>query len=180
MKLQGSRVYLSVMELEDCKTVFQSYEYDHQCVTEPMNIGHSIIKAEKWFQEIQEAQGKNYVRLGIFLTDGQVIGDVALQDIDWRNRSCTLGIGISKIAHRSKGYGSEALGLLLEYAFNNLGLERLSATVLEQNKGSQQMLIKNGFQHEGTERKAENFAGRRWDRLHFGLLRDEYNDKQMI
>lgn len=175
MKLEGKRVYLAVLEKENCKQIWNDYEYDFDAMTEPLNIGHSSSKAESWFEEIQKEQGNKFVRLGIFLTDDTVIGDIALQGIDWKNRSCSLGMGIAKISNRGKGYGSEALKLIMEYAFNNLGIERLTANTLEQNKGAQQSLERNGFKLEGTERKAVYFAGKRWSRLNYGLLRDDYN-----
>ncbi|HHW09165.1 MAG TPA: GNAT family N-acetyltransferase [Firmicutes bacterium] len=178
LKLVGVKIYLSTLEREHCTRLWVDYEYDARALTEPLNIGHSKEKAEAWFNEIQRDQGKKHVRLGIFLPDGTVIGDVALQDIDWRNRSCTIGMGIAKIEHRSKGYGTEAARLMLEYGFNNLGLERISANTLEQNKGAQRVMEKLGFTLEGVERKAVYFAGRRWDRLTYGLLREEYDGRR--
>lgn len=133
-------------------------------MTEPLHIGHSSTKGEAWFEEIQRDQGSKHVRVGVFLPDGTVIGDVALQDIDWKNRSCSLGLGIAKLAHRSKGYGTEAVKLLLDYGFTNLGLERIVANTLEQNRGAQRSLEKLGFALEGRERQAVYFAGGKWDR----------------
>lgn len=174
MKLQGNRLYLAVLEKDDCRKIWDDFEYDFQENTEPLNIGHSITKADNWFDEIQKNQGEKNIRLGVFLLDGSVIGDVALQDIDWKNRSSSIGLGIAKMCYRGQGYGSEAVGLILEYGFNNIGLERIWAHTLEHNKRAQNSLIKNGFILEGTERQAVYFAGRKWDRLNYGLLREEY------
>lgn len=175
LKLCGENIYLSVLEREHCMILWDDNEYDFNLVTEPLNIGHSIVKSDLWFNEIQDCQGNTHIRLGIFLNDGTVIGDIALQNIEWQNRCCSVGITIAKLENRSKGYGGEALKLLLEYGFNNIGLERISATTLEQNILSQKLLKKSGFTLEGTERKAVYFAGRRWDRLNYAMLREEYN-----
>lgn len=175
LKLSGNRVYLSTLEREHCQKLWNDFEYDFEAMTEPLNIGQSIVKADKWFDEIQNDQGSKHIRLGVFLTDGTLIGDIALQDIDWSNRSCTIGLGISKIENRSKGYGQEAVKIILEYGFNNIGLERIAADTLEQNKGAQRSLEKAGFVLEGIERKAVYFAGRRWDRLNYAILREEFN-----
>lgn len=174
MKLKGKKIYLDVLEKEDCKRLWDDFEYDFEHLTEPLNIGHSVTKADAWFDEIQKDQGNRNIRLGIFLIDGSVIGDVALQEIDWKNRSCSIGLGIAKMSNRGKGFGSEAVRLLLDYGFNNIGLERIWANTLEQNKGAQCSLINNGFTLEGKERQAVYFAGKRWDRYHYGLLRDEF------
>ncbi len=175
LKLAGENIYLSTLEKDDCQKLWDEYEYDFTLVTEPLNIGHSISKADTWFEEIQKDQGDKHIRLGIFLNDGTVIGDVALQNIDWKNRACSIGLGIAKIQYRSKGYGSDAVKLLLEYGFCNLGIERISANTLEQNISAQRSLEKSGFTLEGRERKAVYFAGRRWDRLHYSILIEEYS-----
>lgn len=174
LKLNGKKVYLAVLEREHCKKLWDDFEYDFDVMAEPLNIGHASTKADTWFDDIQRDQGNKHIRLGIFLFDGTVIGDVALQDIDWKNRSCTIGLGIAKIEYRSKGYGTEAVQVLLNYSFNNLGLERISANTLEQNKGAQRSLEKSGFVLEGRERKAVYFAGHKWDKLNYAVLREEY------
>lgn len=149
-------------------------------MTEPLNIGHSISKADAWFDDIQREQGNKHIRLGIFLNNNIVIGDIALQDIDWKNRSCSIGLGISKKEYRSKGYGTEAVKIIIDYGFNNLGIERITANTLEQNEGAQRSLEKCGFILEGRERKAVYFAGNRWDRLNYAILREESNTKRKL
>lgn len=80
------------------------------------------------------------------------------------------------IEYRTKGYGSEAVGLMMNHGFNNLGLNRIWANTLELNIGAQRLLERLGFSKEGCSRKAVYFAGRYFDKLHYGFLRDEYND----
>ncbi|WP_202710337.1 GNAT family N-acetyltransferase [Sporosalibacterium faouarense] len=176
VKLVGKKIYLSVLEKEHCKKLWEDFEYDFESKTEPLNIGHSISKSESWFEEIQNDQGKKHVRLGIFIKeDDSVIGDIALQDIDWKNRSCSIGLGFSKKRYRCKGYGTEAVNIIMEYGFNNLGIERITANTLEQNIAAQKSLDKNGFVLEGRERKAVYFAGQKWDKLNYSILREEFN-----
>jgi len=175
VKLQGSDVYLGVLERKDCKKLFEDFEYDFDNPAEPLNIGHSVEKSDEWFDEIQKVQGKENVRLGIFLKDGTVIGDVALQNIDSQNRSCSIGMGIAKIQNRNRGYGKQAVKLLLEYAFCNFGMERITANTLEINISAQKSLEGLGFLLEGRERKAIYFGGKRYDRLNYGLLSEECN-----
>lgn len=174
VKLQGKKIYLATMEREDCKKLWEDFEYDFAQLTEPYIVGHSSTKADGWFDEIQKSQGSIHVRLGIFLKDGTIIGDVALQDLDWKNRSCTLGYGLSKLEYRRKGYTTDAVKVILQYGFGHLGLERISANTQENNIGSQRVLEKCNFTLEGRERKANYFAGKRHDNLIYGLLSSEY------
>lgn len=177
MKLQGKDIYLDTLERKDCKKIWVDFEYDFNNPCDEFNIGHSEEKAEEWFNEIQKTQGNTNVRLGIFLNDGTVIGDVALQDIDRSNRSCTVGIGIAKIGYRSKGYGQQAVRMILNHGFNFLGMERMAADTLEINVGAQRALEKCGFTLEGVERKAVYLNGKKYDRLHYAILKDEYSAK---
>jgi len=174
LKLQGERIYLSVLERKDCKELWESFEYDFENPSEPLNIGHSVEKADDWFNEIQKLQGNKNVRLGIFLNDGTVIGDVALQDIDCQNRSCTIGLGLHKIENRNKGYGTEAVKLMLDYGFNHLGIERISANTLEINNFARKSLEKLGFVLEGREREAVYFGGKKYDKHNYAILASEY------
>ena len=174
VKLQGEKVYLSALEREHCKKIWEDTEYDFGNLTEPLIIGRSSANADAWFDEIQKLQGNTHIRLGIFLPDGTVIGDIALQDLDWQNRSCSVGYGLTKLEHRNKGYATDAAKIILQYGFRHLGLERISASTQENNIGSQRVLEKCGFTLEGRERKAKYFAGRRHDMLIYGLLEEEF------
>lgn len=174
-KLQGQSVYLATLEKEDCRKIWNDFEYDFQNRTEPLNIGHSVQKADDWFDEIQKSQGNTHIRLGIFLNDGTIIGDVALQDIDYKNRSCSVGIGIAKLENRCKGYGKEAARLILDYGFNNVGVERITANTLEMNMPARKSLERLGFVLEGIARKAVYFGGRKYDKYNYSILIEEYS-----
>ncbi|MCL2637070.1 MAG: GNAT family N-acetyltransferase [Oscillospiraceae bacterium] len=178
LKLQGKQIYLAAMEREDCKKIWNDFEYDFIHQTEPLNIGHSAEKADEWFDDIQKIQGDKNIRLGIFLNDNNIIGDVALQDIDYKHRICAMGLGIAKIKNRGKGYGTEAVRLMLEYGFEHIGIERVTANTLEINKSAQKALEKLGFVLEGRERKAYYFGGKKYDRLNYGLLADEFKEQR--
>jgi len=174
VKLQGEKIYLAVLERKDCKILYEDFEYDFANPAEALHIGQSLEKSDEWFDEIQKLQGDENIRLGIFLNDGTVIGDVALQGIDEKNRCCSIGMGMAKLENRNKGYGKEALKLILDYGFKNWGMERVTADTLELNISAQKSLEGLGFLLEGRGRKAVYFGGKRYDRLNYGLLAEEY------
>jgi len=175
VKLQGEGLYLAALERRDCRKLSEDAEHDFANPAEPLRVGHSVEKSDEWFDEIQKRlREKTAVELGIFLDDGTVIGDVALQDIDFANRSCSVGMGIAKIENRGKGYGGRALRLIVEYGFFEMGMERISADTLDANVSARKSLERLGFALEGCERKAAYFGGKKRDRLRFGLLAEEY------
>ena len=174
MRLQAQDIYLDTLTRENCRTLWRDFEFDFENPAEELRLGQSDEKADDWFEETQKCQGTQHVRLGIFLNNGEVIGDIALQDIDRVNRKCSVGMGIAKIENRSKGYGHQALGRMLYYGFEFLGLERITACTLDINLGAKRSLEKCGFTLEGTERKAVYLNGRKYDRLLFAILKEEY------
>ncbi|MCL2558598.1 MAG: GNAT family N-acetyltransferase [Treponema sp.] len=178
LKLQGENVYLAALERQHCKKLYEDSEYDFGDPASDILFGCSIGDSDTWHDEIQKLLKENVnVRLGIFLNDGTVIGDVALQGIDDKNRSCDLGMNIAKIENRCKGYGKEALALILDYGFWNIGMERVTANTFEINIPAQKSLEKLGFVLEGRARKAVYFRGTRYDRMDYGLLAGEWREK---
>ena len=103
IKLLGKDVYLAALERKDCKKICEDNEYDFENPVEATLFGWSVENSDEWFEEIQRLLKSDInIRLGIFLTDDTVIGDVALQNIDRTNRSCSLGISIAKIENHNK------------------------------------------------------------------------------
>ena len=174
MKLLGKGIYLDTLSREDCRKLYEDYEYDEACPAEPLVLGVATERADDWYEEIQKLQGVQNIRLGIFLPEGTAIGDVALQDIDYKNRCCSVGIGIAKIRNRWKGHGSEAIRLIVRHGFRFLPIERITANTADINLPCQRALERCGFKLEGRERKALFLDGKWHDRLHFAILREEY------
>lgn len=108
------------------------------------------------------------------LADDQVIGFVALFQLKWRNQSATMAIGIGPTAYRGKGYGHDALKLILNYGFSELGLHRIELTVMAYNTQAIKAYERVGFIREGAQRQAIYRDGQRYDMLLYGILREEW------
>lgn len=175
IELRGEKVVLRTLERAHCHELWDAYEPTAPVPTEPLNPGLSAEGADKWFEEMQAAQGKSHVYLGIFTPEGRLLGDIQLANIDWRHRTASLGVGIARAADRGQGYGLDATLTLLRYGFQHLDLHRVSASTAECNVAMQHILETCGFTLEGREREAIYAAGRRWDRLTYGLLRAEFD-----
>jgi len=107
-------------------------------------------------------------------TDDRLIGKAAIEWIDWTNGAGWVNLGIGAADDRCKGYGSQALRLLLRYAFGELNLYRVGAIVPEYNTGALALFRRFGFVEEVRRREALDRDGRRWDLLLFGQLRTEW------
>ena len=106
--------------------------------------------------------------------DDRLIGKAVLQRIEWTNGNCFLLLGIGSAEDRRKGYGTQAMQMLLRFAFAELNLFRLTAAVPEYNEGAIALMRKFGFTQEVCRRSALERDGRRWDLYIFGLLKDEW------
>lgn len=106
--------------------------------------------------------------------DDRLIGFARLFGVEWTHGVGRGLIGIGDPNDRRRGYGGEALQMLLRYAFDELNLHRINASTFEHNAGAIDFLKRNNFVLEVTRREAIQRDGRFWDFLGFGLLRDEW------
>ena len=111
------------------------------------------------------------------INDENVIGELKLKSFRWFNRKAEISIFILK-EFRNKGYGSEAIGTIIKYAFEKLNLHRLEAEVIEYNEGSKKMIEGFGFILEGRLREAKYSTGKYYDILQYGLLKSEFNKRR--
>ncbi|GAA1280830.1 acetyltransferase [Planotetraspora silvatica] len=81
----------------------------------------------------------------------RIIGEAVLNDLDSANRWCNYRIWL---AARGRGYGTEATRLVLDYAFEVVGLNRVELEVFDFNPRARRVYEKAGFRHEGTRRQA--------------------------
>ena len=88
--------------------------------------------------------------------------------------TCSLKLAIGDPLERNKGYGSEALQLMMRFAFSELNLYRLSVVVGDDNQAGLRFFRRHGFVEEVRRRKSLLRDGQTWDLLHLGLLRGEW------
>lgn len=101
------------------------------------------------------------------------LGQCNLVLIDQQSRKATLAIVMPR-EHHGKGYGGEAIGLLLRFAFDQMNLNRVSLHVIEDNPRAIALYERCGFRLEGRLRQEQYQDGRYKDILVMGALRDEY------
>ena len=106
--------------------------------------------------------------------DGRSIGQLDMFRVDWRLRQGEIGMVIAGTEDRGRGYGTEALELLAEFAFNSLGLERIELEVHMENAAALRCYQKAGFTLEGVKRHAYYNDGRFADLGMMSILREDW------
>jgi len=138
-------------------------------------ISAAIVKKQYEKLEKQIEENRNLFHFMIRAkADDRLIGKAMIIRIEWSNSNCVLRLGIGAPEDRRKGYGTQALRMLLRFAFAELNLFRVTANVPEYNAGALALFRKFGFTEEVRRRQALDRDGRRWDLLVFGLLKDEW------
>jgi RimJ/RimL family protein N-acetyltransferase len=111
--------------------------------------------------------------------DGINVGAPNLNEINERNGTFGIGMYINP-EFRGKGYGTSAMKILLDYAFNERRLNKYQGFVIEGNIASETMLVKLGCVKEGIIRGTTFHQGKYWNEIHYGLFAEEFNQKYKI
>ena len=107
-------------------------------------------------------------------SSGRPIGNCGLHEVDLANRRTVVGIMIGEPDARGRGYGTEAMRLLVDYAFTVLGLHSVMLTVFEYNGAGRRCYEKAGFRESGRRRESRWHNGRFWDEIQMDILTTEF------
>jgi RimJ/RimL family protein N-acetyltransferase len=139
----------------------------------PMSAALVKKQYEKLEKQMEERKNQYYFTIRA-RDDDRLIGKAMVQWIEWTNGNGYLRLGIGAADDRGKGYGTQALQMLLRIAFAELNLFRVSAIVPEYNTAATALLKKFGFVEEVRRRQSVERDNQRWDLLVFGLLQEEW------
>ena len=144
-------------------------------------LSAAMIKKQYEKLEKQVEEDKNLFHFMIRArADDRLLGKASIYWIEWANGSGFIRLGIGAAEDRRKGYGTQALRMLLRFAFAELNLFRVTANVPEYNEGAIALLHKFGFIQEVCRRQSLERDGRRWDLYVFGLLGEEWRHQTRV
>ncbi|WP_308992105.1 GNAT family protein [Mariniflexile litorale] len=151
--LKGENIYLRALEPEDLEFI-HTIENDESV----WEISNTITPYSKFLikqylkQSHKDIFEVKQLRLVISSYDDVALGMIDLFDFDFKNSRAGVGILVKEPNDRSKGLGSEALKLLIDYSFTHLGLHQLYCHVSEENDISIKLFTKQGFQKIGLKK----------------------------
>jgi len=151
--LKGEHIYLRALEPEDLDFIYtiENDESFWEISNTQTPYSRYLIKqyleyAHKDIYEVKQ------LRLVICNFNDEQIGMIDFFEFDFKNKRAGVGILIKDSENREKGYGREALELLVNYGFNHLNLHQVYCNISEDNKASIKLFKSQGFENIGLKK----------------------------
>jgi RimJ/RimL family protein N-acetyltransferase len=175
--LKGKYVYLRMLESEDWELTYKWHnDVDIQRMTcGPIRVVSKDIE-KAWVNSVS-TNNRNDLYLAICdIATDKMIGFMSLNNIDHQYQSCHWGgIVIGDKNYQDGIMYLEASLLILDYAFNQLNMHRVTGSCLKEHVMSRSQSHALYFEQEGIQREAVYKNGRYYDVCTFALLKDSYN-----
>jgi RimJ/RimL family protein N-acetyltransferase len=128
---------------------------------------------EKWFGN--NTASKDVYNFAIeTLDDRQYIGGCGINRLDWKNSVAEIGIFIGESKYRGKGFGTDALRVLVGFILQQMNINKIRIHVFSFNERAIRSYGKCGFKQEGVLRQEIFRDGKYYDDIVMGLLKEEY------
>lgn len=175
--LQSEHIRFRAIERADIPT-FVAWLNDAEVIA---NLGvwlpMSHADEERWFENMLARPLETHP-LGIEAktkSGWKLIGNIAFDEVDAHNHSAEIGIVIGEKSYWDKGYGTEAMKLMVRYGFYDMGLNRIFLRVFDTNPRGIRCYEKAGFTREGTLRQSTWKNGKFLDVHIMSVLRSEWD-----
>lgn len=173
-KIVGDRIYLSPRSIEDAEK-FTEWMNDFK-VTDYTGRSGQIMTLEGERRYLEEKINAQATFSIITLDKDKLIGTVGLEEINYLHRTATLGIFIGDKEYLSKGYGTEAIRLLLDYGFNYMNLHSIKLQLMSFNERALKCYKKCGFKETGRIRDNRFINGNYYDTILMDILENEFTE----
>lgn len=179
--LTGELVKLAAVDYEELGKAYAVWNRDSEfkrLVDTHARI-HSAKAGADFFKEmVENMKPESHYFTIRALTDNRLLGDIELNVINgWLGRDAYVGIGLGAREDWGKGYGTDAMKIMLRFAFAEVNLRRVTLNTFEYNPRAIRSYEKAGFKREGIMRGALLKDGRRWDMIYMGILREEWLER---
>jgi RimJ/RimL family protein N-acetyltransferase len=173
-KLVGKKCYLSPIDINDAGK-FTEWLNDLELTINLQLYGGAIsLENEKTFLS-NLSKDHNYSIID--LETNELIGNCGFLDIDYVNQTAETGMFIGDKKFWNKGYGTEALSLLIDYGFKALNLHNIMLKVYEYNKSAIKCYEKIGFKPMGKRREALHRNLEKHNIIFMDIIQNDYYKK---
>lgn len=166
MKVEGDGIFLKLLSFEDVTKVYVDWMQDEEVMQflESRWRNYTIESLRDYVKQMND--GSNNFLFGIFLKgNGEHIGNIKIGGINQIHRFGDVGIIIGNKDVWGKGYGTEAIKLATQYAFEHINLNKLFAGMYADNLGSYNAFIKAGYREVGRLKNHRFYKGKYVDEI---------------
>lgn len=135
----------------------------------------SKADSEKFLEEVRGDRKRAWFMV-IVKENDKVIGEAGLLRMDRAWLTTDVSVIIGEKTEWGKGYGTETIGLLLNYAFRHLKFHRVAVGVVGFNERALRFWEKVGFRKEGIQRDGYYYDGKYYDFVMMSILDDEFRE----
>ena len=135
---------------------------------------NTILMERKWLEENLTNNSHQFVI--VLKENDEPIGNCGFVKLDTLNQVAEVGILIGDLKDHNKGYGTEALKLLIDYGFNILNLHNIMLKVYSFNEKALFCYKKVGFKECGRQKEVYYLRNKRYDSISMEILRPDYFD----
>ncbi|MGE5631852.1 MAG: GNAT family N-acetyltransferase [Caulobacteraceae bacterium] len=174
--LSGNKVRLRAVEKEDIPKLVKIRNDEGTLTNLFSRLPHPVSVHAEELSYVEKCKKKypDEVDLLIEKLDGTIIGKCGTKQTRWKDSETTVHIFIGGDENRGKGYGTEAMKLLIRFIFEQMNIRRIRLNVFSFNERAVKSYEKLGFKVEAVSREAVFRYGCYYDLYEMGILRDEY------
>ena len=172
-KLIGDNIYLSPISLDDVEEYAEMVNDIKVSVGLGCVVYTSIMDFESE-KELLNSIKKEKIFAVRLLENDELLGNAGFKSVGEIHRTAEMGIMLGNPKYQRKGYGMEAINLLLDYGFSFLNLRNISLSVFEYNEPAYNLYKKVGFKEVGRLRKALEIMGKTYDVIIMDMLKEEF------
>jgi [ribosomal protein S5]-alanine N-acetyltransferase len=174
--LKSNRIGLEKVGIEHVTPKYLSWLNDSE-VTKYLESGFFPSSLNDLTQYITQRNSSNEVFLAIIdLASNEHIGNIKLSNINWIHRTAEIGIMIGEKNYWGKGYGTEAVKLVVEYGFNVLNLRKIYLGVYGNHQAAIKSYERAGFEVDGILKEHLYLDGTYVDKVYMSIFNKKSKD----
>ncbi|ATP41788.1 GNAT family N-acetyltransferase [Solibacillus sp. R5-41] len=178
MKLESERIYLRSLCSLDAPIMYENSLDEEIRYMTGTKLNFSLEQIKAHIENINNDSSRYDFAICLKDTD-EMIGELSISEIDKENKKAGFRISMASILLTGKGYGTEAINLVLSFVFEQLQLNRLQLEVFSHNLRGIRAYEKVGFKKEGILRQSLYYNDAYSDEIIMAVLKSDYDNRSL-